>query len=410
MKETQSDKKIREYILENISDKRVASSSDPFWQALRNSGTNLWLDTGDIDEAMEVWSAEMEALTTNNTLINRVIQKGDYDDYIARSAEMVAALPRDEMIMELAFILNARHGLRLASIFGGKVSVELHTSTAHNIDDIVKFGLRYHSISPDRFFVKVPYTAAGLIGARILKEKGVHINLTLGFSARQNVVVAHIAQPDYLNVFLGRIGAYISDNKLGGGEMAGEKSVIETQRNINRINKANGYSSRLIAASLRHHSQLEALAGTDLFTIPPKVALNGRKELSGNFSSQINSDYQPDLNDGEEKGAISSFWRVDPEMEKIAIAMGKDLPSDGDALAARFRDAGFADMFPQLDKSDMEYIASDGKIPLYSRWKSDISEGRIAPDTLLNLAGLASFTVDQGELDARIDKMLPVTE
>ena len=196
MKETQSDKKIREYILENISDKRVASSSDPFWQALRNSGTKLWLDTGDIDEAMEVWSAEMEALTTNNTLINRVIQKGDYDDYIARSAEMVAALPRDEMIMELAFILNARHGLRLASIFGGKVSVELHTSTAHNIDDIVKFGLRYHSISPDRFLVKVPYTAAGLIGARILKEKGVHINLTLGFSARQNVVVAHIAQPD----------------------------------------------------------------------------------------------------------------------------------------------------------------------------------------------------------------------
>ena len=152
----------------------------------------------------------------------------------------------------------------------------MHTETAHDIDAILHYGLRYRDICPDKFIIKVPYTAAGLIGARLLKEKGVRINFTLGFGARQNVIAAHIARPDYLNVFLGRIGAYIADNNLGDGSGAGEKAVIETQRAISRISGCYGHPTRLIAASLRHYDQLESLAGTDLYTMPPKVALDGR--------------------------------------------------------------------------------------------------------------------------------------
>ncbi len=59
-------------------------------------------------------------------------------------------------------------------------------------------------------------------------------------------------------------------------------------------------------------------------------------------------------------------------------------------------------MFPSLSKEERSFIASDGKIPVYSRWEKRIKEGTIAPDTLLNLAGLASFTVDQKMLDDRI--------
>jgi transaldolase len=47
-------------------------------------------------------------------------------------------------------------------------------------------------------------------------------------------------------------------------------------------------------------------------------------------------------------------------------------------------------------------INSDGKIPVFSRWAQKIKEGRIAPDTLLSLAGLASFKADQEMLDQRI--------
>ena len=63
-------------------------------------------------------------------------------------------------------------------------------------------------------------------------------------------------------------------------------------------------------------------------------------------------------------------------------------------------------MFPSLSKEEKGFIASDGKIPVYSRWEQKIKEGKIAPDTLLTLAGLASFTEDQKKLDQRIQSII----
>jgi transaldolase len=91
----------------------------------------------------------MTALTTNNTLLNNEIQKGIYDSFVPRALELVSHLPVGEQVKEIAFILNARHGLRLAKKFGGMVSVELHTDTAHDIDAIVSYGLRYRELCPE---------------------------------------------------------------------------------------------------------------------------------------------------------------------------------------------------------------------------------------------------------------------
>lgn len=399
-------KRIKDYILEDVNDEKFVTPADPFWARLRSTGTTLWLDTGDMEEAEQVWTGEMSALTTNNTLINKVIQKGIYDEYIKRSAEMVSSLPAVNQVVELAFILNARHGIRLVERFGGDVSVELHTGIAHNIDEIVSYGLRYHEICPKKFIIKVPYTSSGLIGARLLKERGVRINFTLGFSARQNVIAIHIARPDFLNVFLGRIGAYISDNGLGDGSWAGEKTVIETQKNIHRIATSNNIPTKLIAASLRHYDQLESLAGTDLYTIPPGVAQQGRLNLKGKFESQLNSDYQPVINDDPVSTGILKFWRVAPAMERIAEELGNNLPSHGEIIEKSFIDAGFPDMFPVMSETEKEYLSVDGKIPILKRWDERIRSGKLAPDTLLNLAGLASFTTDQGHLDRRIEGMI----
>ena len=74
------------------------------------------------------------------------------------------------------------------------MSVELHTDTAHDIKAIQYYGKRFHEICPEQFIVKVPYTAEGLIGARLLKDSGVKVNLTLGFSARENVLVTQISK------------------------------------------------------------------------------------------------------------------------------------------------------------------------------------------------------------------------
>lgn len=400
------EKKIREYIQKGIKEEKVNRPADSFWTALKDCGTTLWLDTGDMDEALEIWSGDMEALTTNNTLINKVIQTGIYDDFIASTQEILGSLPREKQIMETAFILNARHGLRLTEKFGGLVSVELHTATAHNVDEIVNYGLRYRDICPDRFIIKVPYTISGLIGARLLRDKGVSINFTLGFSARQNVLAANIARPDYLNVFLGRIGAYISDNNIGDGSGTGEKTVIETQKHIGEIRSAINTKTKLIAASIRHHDQLEALAGVDVFTMPPKIAKSGHNELSGNFRSRLDENYRPGLDIEPGSEGMNKFWEVDGRVSNLARLLGNTLIKDPADLEDIFRDEGLEDMFPVLSTEEKQKISREGKIPVRSTWLDKLNAGTIAPDTLLNLAGLASFTLDQEALDKRIASII----
>ena len=389
-----------------MSEKHVTGKNDPFWESLRNAGTELWLDTGDMDEAESNWSAEMSALTTNNTLLNNEIQKGIYDVFISEAKSIVRELPQEDRVKEIAFILNAHHGLRLASKFGGYVSVELHTDTAHDIKAIQYYGRRFHEICPEQFIVKVPYTAEGLIGARLLKDSGVKINFTLEFSARENVIVTRLARPDYLNVFLGRIGAYMINNKLGDGSGAGEMAVIASQNWVTGLSAENPWQTKLIAASLRHHNQLELLAGTDVYTIPPKVAASGRKELSGKFTSRTHENYPVSIFESAKDTGVEKFWEVDNRVLSFAERLASRIPSTGSELINIAHEEGCEDMFPFLSKEEKTQIAADGKIPVHSRWEKKISEGKIAPDTLLTLAGLASFTSDQDMLDQRIRNII----
>ncbi|MBM3421138.1 MAG: transaldolase, partial [Bacteroidetes bacterium] len=293
----ETERRVREFLFDGLNETRITAREDRFWQSLRKTGTTLWLDTGDIEEAEANWTAEMSALTTNNTLLNNEIQKGIYDSFIDRARTIVAELPEEERVKEIAFILNARHGLRLARRFGGYVSVELHTGTANDLAAIDYYGKRFHGICPDHFIVKVPLTATGLLGARRLREAGVKINFTLEFSARQNALVTAITRPDYLNVFLGRIGAYMADNKLGDGTGAGEMAVLSSQGWVSRLSAGNPWPTKLIAASLRGYHQLELLAGTDVYTMPPKVAAAGRASLEGKFLSRLGVIYPVDIND-----------------------------------------------------------------------------------------------------------------
>ena len=394
--------RIQQFIVKGIVEEPISAKPDKFWQNLKNTGTELWLDTGDMDEAEAIWSAEMTALTTNNTLVNNEIQKGIYDNFIAEAKDIVKELPIDEQVVEIAFILNARHGLRLAKKFGGFVSVELHTNTAHDLDAIVNYGKRYHAINPKQFIVKVPYTATGLIGARKLRELGIKINFTLEFSVRQNVMVAAISKPNYLNVFLGRLGAYIADNKLGEAEGIGEKAVIETQRHVTKLTQNNAVPTKLIAASLRGATQLESLAGVDVYTMPTKVASAGKKELSGNFNSKLNVDYDVSLTDDAKNYFVEKLWKVSTKELELALDLDKNPPKTGDELIKRARNYGLEDMFPILSEADLKMIDKDGKIPVHEHWKERIAREEIAIDSLLNLAGLASFTNDQAALDERI--------
>jgi transaldolase len=181
-------------------------------------------------------------------------------------------MTQDRLVQEIAFVLNAVHGLMLVRTFDADVSVELHTATAHDVDAAYQYGKRFAAICPDRFIVKVPLSPAGLLAARRLHDDGIRLNFTLGFSARQNWLIASLAKPNWVNVFLGRINAFVADNKLGDGKNAGEKATLASQRGLRRLPRSRGSKTKQIAASMRSGQQCEDLLGLDTFTMPTAAA------------------------------------------------------------------------------------------------------------------------------------------
>ncbi len=396
--------RIKDFILNETGfhEEAIERPSSAFWSGLVETGTELWLDTGDMDAASELWAKEFTALTTNNTLLNKEVQKGIYDDLVQQSAQLVHALDVDEQVIEIAFVLNATHGLRLMQRFGGKVSVELHTDLAHDLERTLHYARRYAEISPDHFIVKVPLTPTGLIATRILRAEDLTINFTLGFSARQNAVAGIFAKPSFVNVFLGRVNAYILNNKLGDGEYVGEKATLASQKTLQDLM----LDSRQIAASMREGQNVADLAGVDVFTMPTKVAKQALDSLDANWESQVGKEYAVSYNVPEAEIGAQKLYSVSDREIEFARSLDLQPPASGAELIERAAKAGVGDMFPNFAQADLESIAADGKIPVHEKWAERVREGSLAIDTLLNQAGLASFTADQKAFDDRVRGLL----
>jgi transaldolase len=401
---------VHDFILEKSASKEASPEfpADPFWKGLRDTGTRLWLDTGDIEAAARQWTREFSALTTNNTLLNKEVQKGIYDGVIREAGSLLGAARGDQRVWEIAFILNALHGLRLVAVFNALVSVELHTATADDVDAAVAYGRRFSRISPSHFIVKVPLTAAGLIATKALRKEGIPVNFTLGFSARQNHLATLFAGPSYVNVFLGRLNAYVADNALGDGLLVGEKATLASQASVARASKGRAERTLQIAASMRGGSQVRDLAGVDVMTIPLATAAEARAGLDGRWQSRIREDYRVNMAVGVDARALrlSALWDVTEREEKLARSLADREPSSAEELVDRARELGAGDLFPRLSEEDRNILAADGKIPKHARWGQRIARGELAIDTLCTMAGLLSFTADQRALDDRIRRLI----
>src|SRR5207244_358772 len=118
---------LRELALDSVRNPESAEfETNPALARLRELGTELWLDTGNLDEARSLWTRELSALTTNNTLANQVVQTGVLDEDVKRAVrDLIDSdpnIPKEAMIMELGFLVNCRIALRLVKAFGAMVS------------------------------------------------------------------------------------------------------------------------------------------------------------------------------------------------------------------------------------------------------------------------------------------------
>jgi transaldolase len=406
---------VRRDFTKELGGPTVQPRVDPEWEKLRAAGTRLWLDTGDIAEASKLWTAEFDALTTNNTLLNKEIQKGVYDHLVVEAAAAIRkaapGISEADLILEIAFVLNAHHALRLVDEFEAFVSVELHTDMAQDVERTFAYGKRYYAICPENFIVKVPLTPAGLLGARKLVQTGIPINFTLGFSARQNYLAALLTKPAYVNVFMGRLNAFIADNKLGSGQNAGEKATLATQRAILALRSEGRTMTSLIGASVRSGEQVGALAGVDVLTMPPKAAAEYRAKPRDVVTSQVENDLEVPLNPGVTLQQFNggSLWDVPPHFkETVETLLEKDDLDDltPDGLQKHFEAAGIKDLLPRWSAQDIATAAKEGKIPVYATWQQRLAAREVGLDALLNLSALQSFATDQKALDDRIRSLL----
>jgi transaldolase len=392
---------------EKIEGESPRNESDPLLAKLKALGTEVWIDTGELEKAQEIWKDELTALTTNNTLANQVVQSGVMDQVIKDTIHEIRQegldLSEEGMILEVGFVINCKIALRLVQAFKVKVSVELHPAVSRSIERTLHFGRRYFKVCPEYFTVKVPLTPEGYLAVRTLRQENIPINFTLGFSVRQNYLAARLANPDFVNVFLGRLNQVVMDHNAGTGELVGEKVTLATQQALRSARDDHkDVGSRLIAASIRNGEQVAFLAGLDVLTIPPKAMKEYQESGISSVISHIDDAIEPGIDSQHPLAKrFSELWELSDEFKKFVddLVSSPELDSmQGKELDAIARGVN---LFHPFSDADLNKIQEHGKIPDLNAWPESV-----ALDDLMTQSALQSFTKDQNALDERIRSFL----
>jgi len=402
---------IHEIACMELGNDQPVFQSDPTMARFKETGTELWVDTGDLEKAQSIWKSEFTALTTNNTLANQVVQTGVMDEVIhqtiSRLNEVASGLTEEERVTEVGFVINCRIALRLVRAFKTKVSIELHPSMSRNIGRTLDYARRYYRVCPEYFIVKIPLTPEGYLSVRTLRKEGMPINFTLGFSARQNYLAARLSNPDFVNVFLGRLNQVVSENSVGGGDLVGEKVTLATQEALLRARKQYPeVGTRLIGASIRSGEQVAFLAGLDVMTIPPSAMAEflEMKHPVGTMSSNIGKDINPEIDFSHLHGPrFHKLWEVPDAFVQFVndLLASTNLDSMNGGEMESFCRERNVDLFYPFSPAQLKKILDLGKIPRLGEWSQEV-----ALDDLMTQSALQSFSKDQAALDDRIRSFL----
>lgn len=186
----------------------------------------LFLDTANLDEIQEAhrWGV-LRGVTSNPTLVAK-----EERDFLPLMKE-------------------------ICSIVEGDVSIE---TTVDDTDVMVRQGREIAAFA-DNAVVKIAMTPNGLAAIRRLTDEGIKVNVTLVFTAAQAILAAE-AGAYIVSPFLGRLDDIATDG-------------LRALSDICEIYAVQGYSTQVLAASLRHpiHVVEAARMGADIATMPFKV-------------------------------------------------------------------------------------------------------------------------------------------
>lgn len=167
----------------------------------------------------------------------------------------------------------------ITTIVDGPISGEVKATTT-DAEGMIREGREIAKLHPN-MVVKIPVTVEGLKATKVLSSEGIHVNVTLIFTANQALLAAR-AGAAYVSPFLGRL----DDISQPG---------VNLIRTIAEIFAIHGIEAEIIAASVRNpiHVQDCALAGADIATVPYSVIEQMTKHpLTSQGIEKFQADYK----------------------------------------------------------------------------------------------------------------------
>src|SRR6476661_6487734 len=186
----------------------------------------LFIDSGNIKDIETLATIGIiDGVTTNPSLLAK--EPGDYRDNLKK----------------------------ICGIVKGPVSGEV---TATDFAGMMREGRDIAKIDP-HMVVKVPLTRDGIRACKAMSSEGIHVNVTLCFSAAQALLAAK-AGASYISPFVGRL----DDIATNGMELIRE--IVDIYGNYD-------FTTEILVASCRHpiHVVEAARIGADIATCPPSV-------------------------------------------------------------------------------------------------------------------------------------------
>jgi len=390
--------------------------------AVCRAGTqHIYADTADVEELRALVSTdggvllEVDGNTANQPLVHKVITRYlDDGEPATWAGQLRGAHPRptpEQLRTALYAIVCGRLGNdAVRACAAGRawaVSLQLHMQLGSDAEAAKRIGRCLRRMVPSGV-VKVPFTPQHphcFLVARDLEREGIPVNFTSTFSARQTVAAAMLANVTLTNIFMGRLNQGLKAALLG------EHVDLAAQRALRQLRRDGISKTLLIVASVREWHTFVHVAGCDVFTAPCE-AIHGfmtQTEVPADaVRSQLDTSYADRLGIPDELlrsvGAahIARLYDVEPDLirflSELRTSRDYDAMRDGDALAKRFDQAGFGDLFYAPSPGEWTELRKN-KLPDFD---APLSR-RLPLDTLYTLLADADFEKFQAEMDGMID-------
>jgi transaldolase len=186
----------------------------------------FFLDTANLDEIRDVASTGiLDGITTNPTLISK--EGNSFEDQL----------------------------IKICSIVDGPISAETVSRDAAGMVGEGRHLAKLHK----NIVVKCPMTKEGLKATKTLSDEGIHVNVTLVFSAPQAIMAAK-AGAIFVSPFVGRL------DDIGQNGMDLVSDIVTIFDNYE-------FKTEVLVASIRNpvHVIQSGLMGADICTMPAKV-------------------------------------------------------------------------------------------------------------------------------------------